>query len=230
MLSARSLRLALVAYIMTLSALSLHALENKTTPKYEATIVVFEKADKKTPPPEGAILFIGASQFTRWKTMQEDLPEFNVINRGFGGSQMSDVLNFIERIVIPYKPKIIVTQEGGNDLHAGKSPEQILADFKTFVDKVRAKLPDVRIVFSGLTPSPARIKEADQQKKTNELLKAFATSGKNLAFIDLYDAYLGIDGKPKDECFVQDKLHHTPAGYKIRIELMKPHLGEPTKK
>ena len=157
--------------------------------------------------------------------MQQDLPEYKVINRGFGGSQMSDLVRYTERIVIPYKPKQIVIQEGGNDLHAGKTPEQVLADFKAFVEKVRAALPEARISFSGLTPSPARWAEAGKQKKLNELLKEYAASEKNLDFIDLFDAYLGPDGKPPEDLFVKDRLHQTPAGYKIRIALTKPHLN-----
>jgi hypothetical protein len=90
--------------------------------RFDKNIAAFEAADAKSPPPKGAILFVGDSTFTRWN-IHKDLPEYTIINRGFGGSQMSDLLHFTDRIVLPYKPRLIVVQEGGNDIHGWKSPE-----------------------------------------------------------------------------------------------------------
>ena len=89
--------------------------------KFEKDIVAFETADRTSPPPKGAILFAGDSQFTRWKSIHEDLKGYTVINRGFGGSQMSDLLHYTDRIVIPYQPRLIIVNEGGNDINAGRT-------------------------------------------------------------------------------------------------------------
>src|SRR5262249_13901049 len=91
----------------------------KPSHRFEKDIAAFEAADRTTPPPKGAILFVGDSTFTRWKTIHEDLPEYTVINRGFGGSTMNDLLYFTDRVVFPYEPRLIIVQEGGNDLHSG---------------------------------------------------------------------------------------------------------------
>src|SRR5262245_36024044 len=110
---------------------SLRAAEANTGPeKFEKDIVAFEAADRQAPPPKGAILFAGDSQFTRWKSIHDDLKGYTVINRGFGGSRMSDLLHYTDRIVIPYQPRLIVVNEGGNDIQAGRTPEELLADFR----------------------------------------------------------------------------------------------------
>ncbi|MCE9526432.1 MAG: hypothetical protein K8R36_10295 [Planctomycetales bacterium] len=192
--------------------------------KFEGEIKAFEELDKKSPPPQNAILFIGASGIKLWKTLEKDFPDHQVINRGFGGSQISDAIHFADRIVIPYKPKTILLQSGGNDINAGKSPEQVAEDYRLFVEKVRTKLPEVRILFLSLQPSPARWAQAEKQKKTNALIRKQIEAGKNMAYIDAYDAFLTADGKPREELFVADKLHHNEAGYKIRKTLVTPFL------
>ena len=192
--------------------------------KWEKSIAAFEESDKKSPPPQGAILFIGASGIARWKTLKEDFPGHTVINRGFGGSQIADSTNYADRIVIPYHPKTIVFQAGGNDINAGKAPEQVAKDFEIFVGKVRSALPDVRILFIGQGPSSARWEQRDKQQKLNELVKEFTGKGENMTFIPMWEPYIGADGKPNDSLFVEDKLHHNAEGYKIRTKIVKAAL------
>jgi lysophospholipase L1-like esterase len=192
--------------------------------RWEKEIRAFEAADKKQPPPEGAVLFTGASGIRMWKTLAEDFPDQKVINRGFGGSEMADSVYFADRIVIPYKPRLIVIQAGGNDINGGKSPEQVLADFKAFVEKVRAKLPEVRIAYLSMNPSPSRWAQRDKQQKGNQLIGEYIAAGKNLDYIDFWDAMLGPDGQPRADLFIQDRLHNNAAGYKIRADIVRPHL------
>jgi enterochelin esterase family protein len=191
---------------------------------FDDEILNFEAQDKAKAPPAGAILFTGASSIRLWKTLAADFPDHTVINRGFGGSMMSDNVFFADRIVIPYKPKLIVVQAGGNDINNGKSPEQVLADFKAYVALARLRLPETRIAYMGINPSPARWKQADKQKEANRLVKEYCSTGQNLDFIDIYDATLGSDGQPNPELFVEDKLHPSEAGYKLRTKLVLPHL------
>ncbi len=205
-----------------------HGLRAQTvTNAFEKDILAFEAADRAHPPEPGAILFAGDSQFTRWKTIHEDMPEFRIINRGFGGSKMSDLLHYTDRVVLPYKPRLIVVNEGGNDLHAGRTPEQVLADLQAFVTKVRAAWPEVPIIINGMTPSTARWSETGARLRYNEMLKAYVAAGKKLTYLDLFDKYLGPDGKPREELFVADKLHHSAAGYVVRMSVLRPALGPP---
>lgn len=192
--------------------------------KFEKEILAYEEADKQNPPPKGAILFTGASSIRLWKTLAQDFSGLQVINRGFGGSQLSDSIHFADRISIHYAPKTIVIQAGGNDINAGKTPEQVLADFKTYVEKVRAALPDVKIIFLNLGPSPKRWEQRDAQQKANQLVRDYAASAKNLAYVDLWPSSIGADGLPKPELYVEDKLHPSAASYAIRTQLLRPLL------
>jgi lysophospholipase L1-like esterase len=120
---------------------------------------------------------------------------------------------------------MIVFQAGGNDLNAGKSPEQVAKDFAAFVAKVRGGLPDVRIVYMGQSPSSKRWDQREQQQQLNRLVKEVIAKGNNMAFIDFWSAFLGPDGKPDDTLFVDDKLHNSAAGYKIRTRMVQPYLN-----
>jgi len=198
--------------------------QSSPSEKWESAIREFEKADLATPPPSSAVLFIGSSTIRFWKTLKQDFPDQPVINRGFGGSQMADSVYYADRIVLPYRPQQIIVYAGSNDLAAGKSPEEVASDFKAFVAHVRAKFPETRISFMSIGPSPARWSQADKQLKTNRLIKEYIATGKQLDYIDVWDQYLGADGKPRDEFFVADRLHNSEAGYKIRTEAVRPFL------
>ena len=188
----------------------------------------FVEADRASPPPPCQVLFVGSSSIAKWRdTLAADMAPMPVINRGFGGSKMTDLLYYMDRIVLPYKPRMIVINEGGNDIHAGRTPEQLLANIKTFVKKVRAVMPGVPIAFSGLTSSPARITETAQRLHFNHLLKTYLAHGKKLIYLDLFNDFVGTDGMPRKELFVQDQLHDSEAGYAIRVRVVRPFLGPP---
>jgi len=214
------------AGIALLFGVTLFAEDKNPSAKWEKDISAFEAQDKTSPPPEGAVLFIGSSTIRLWKTLKEDFPEYKVINRGFGGSQIADSVYYADRIVIPYKPKMIVFYAGGNDINAGKAPEVVAEDFKKFVDKVRGKLPDVRIAFMATAPSPKRWAQVDKQRKVNQLVKEYIAQGSNMDYIDGFDVFLGQDGQPKPELYVADKLHNSAEGYKLRVSLVKPYVDK----
>jgi len=195
--------------------------------RFEKDIAAFEAADAKTPPPPGAILFVGDSTYTKWKTMRDDLPEYTVINRGFGGSQMSDLLYYADRIVLRYNPRMIVVQEGGNDIHGGKSPDRLLADIKAFIEKVRASLPNTPIVIGSITGNSARWSEIETRQRANQIVKDFVATQKNVVWVNFFDPFLGADGKPREELFVEDHMHPNHAGYELRAQILRPILGAP---
>jgi len=192
--------------------------------KWEKEISAFEASDRTNPPPKAAILFIGSSTIRKWTTLSRDFPGNTVINRGFGGSEILDSAHFAERLIFPYEPKMIFLRAGGNDLWAGKSPEQVFADFKAFDEKVHSKLPDSDIVFISLCPSIARWKQADKEKALNEMVEKYVSGKPHLKYIESYDMPLGADGKPRPELYVEDKLHFSPEGYKLLAEKVRPFL------
>jgi len=140
---------------------------------------------------------------------------------------MSDLLYFGDRLVLPYRPRLIVLHVGANDVHNGTPPARVLADFQAFVARVRAALPRVPIVFSSLTPGPGRWSEAGVRRETNRLIEAYVATQPGLRFIDLWDAMLTPGGKPREDLWVEDRVHPNHAGYLLRVQLMRPLLGQP---
>jgi lysophospholipase L1-like esterase len=182
--------------------------------KWEPEIAAFERSDRTTPPPQNALLFIGSSTIRLWTSLQQDFPEQCVINRGFGGSEIADSTHFAERVIFPYHPRMIFLRAGGNDIHAGTSPEQVFSDFKEFVAKIHATLPQTDVVFISLCPSVARWEQAEKEKKLNTMVEEHARNMSRVKYIETYSMSLGPDGKPRPELFREDKLHFNAEGYK----------------
>ncbi|MEO8481217.1 MAG: GDSL-type esterase/lipase family protein [Acidobacteriota bacterium] len=195
--------------------------------QFEPNVRLYEEADRQEPPPKHAILLAGDSQFFRWKTLHADLPDFTVVNRGIDSFQISDLIYFADRLVLPYQPRMIVLHVGGNDVNNGKTPERILADFKTFVAIVRKAMPTVPIAYSSITPGPGRWNQAEQRRRTNQTLKGYIATQEHLLFIDLWDAMLTKDGQPREDLWVEDRIHPNHEGYLIRVKIMRPLLGKP---
>ena len=191
---------------------------------WERSIAAFEASDKTNPPPQGGIEFIGSSTIARWKTLSQDFAGYPVFNRGFGGSELADSTYFADRIVIPYAPKVIFLRAGGNDLWAGKTPEEVFGDFKEFVAKVHAKLPNTEIFFISWSPTPLRWKQHKKELELNRLAKAFAKETPRVKYIETYDLPLGADGLPRKELFGPDMLHFNADGYKLLVERVRPFL------
>jgi len=209
-----------------LLALTVLGALGQTTNRWEKEIAAFEAQDKTNPPPKGAILFIGSSSIRLWKTLAEDFPDLKVINRGFGGSEIADSVHFLDRMVIPYEPKRIVMYAGGNDINANKTPEQVARDFRAFVAKVHAKLPETKIAYISIAGNPARWAQVERVKRANELIREFTTTDKRLQFIDVFPHMLGEDGKPLPDIFVEDRLHMNEKGYAIWKRVVGASLRE----
>lgn len=193
-------------------------------------IEAFEAQDKKNPPPQNAVLFLGSSSIRLWKTLKQDFPELTVLNRGFGGSQISDSIRYFHRIVLPYKPKMIVFYGGTNDIASKESPEQVANDFKQLASLVRIFLPQTRLAFISANPSVARWPLDDKMRELNRLVKQYIeeNDGKNgkLSFLESHSKLLSADGKPRPEILQKDGLHLNEEGYKLWLSILKPQILE----
>ncbi len=192
--------------------------------RWEQEVRGIEKRLAKASPTVGGVLFVGSSSIRLWDTAKAfpDLPTANV---GFGGSEVRDCTHFVPRLVTPHKPKTIVFYAGDNDTANGRTAEQVRDDFAAFVTAVRKPLPDCRVLFVAIKPSPKRWKLFDVQTKANSLVKAWAASQTAVGVIDVVTPALGADGKPKPELFVKDELHLSAAGYEIWKAAVKNALG-----
>lgn len=204
---------------------ALGAEPNLQTNRWEPEIAAFEAADKTNPPPQNAILFIGSSSIRMWPNLQQAFPGHQVFKRGFGGSELSDSVAFADRIVLPYRPKLILMYAGDNDIANGKTPERILADFKAFVGEVRTALPQTRIAYIAVKPCPARKRFLAQVRATNRLIREYTATDGKLQFIDIYAPMLNPDGSLRPELFIQDGLHMNAKGYALWESIIRPVLN-----
>jgi lysophospholipase L1-like esterase len=193
-------------------------------PPFENDVQAFEAADRKSPPPQHALLFVGSSSIRLWKTLPEDFPSIPLINRGFGGSTIPDNIRYARRIITPYNPRQIFFYAGDNDLASGATPQQVLADFQSFVKTVRADLPDVPIEFIAIKPSPSRARLIEKARQANHLIQAYTCQAPNLTYIDIFTPMLFPDGGTKDGLFIADKLHLNRDGYTLWADIIRPHL------
>jgi lysophospholipase L1-like esterase len=192
--------------------------------KWEEAIRKFEEADRQNPPAKGAVLFIGSSSIQMWKNLAEDFPQVKVINRGFGGSEITDSTYYVDRIVAPYQPRIIVFYAGDNDLASGKTPQKVFEDYQEFVKRVKAKLPEARIAFISIKPSLARASLMQKMCTANEMIRRYAANDKHLIYIDVFTPMLGQDGMPRRELFGPDGLHMNKEGYSLWRGVIAPYL------
>jgi lysophospholipase L1-like esterase len=184
-----------------------------TASAFEPEIAAFEARDRVAPPPRGGIVFVGSSSIRFWPNLASDFPDAPVVNRGFGGSTLADVIYFAPRIVLPYAPRMIVLYAGDNDLAAGRTPEQVLGDYTSFVRLVRRALPATRLVYMSIKPSPSRWALAEPMRAANALIAQAIARDTLATFVDVFTPMLDASGRPRPALFQADSLHMTPAGY-----------------
>ncbi len=220
------LRRALAGLVLVVGILVLGQAAPPARP-WDADIQAFEKSDRENPPVPGAVLFVGSSSIRMWETLAADFPTASIIHRGFGGSTMADVVAYADRIVIPYKPRLIVVYAGDNDINDGKTPEQVLADYRSLVGRVREKLPATRMAFISIKPSLARWKLVEPMRKANALVREYSAGDSLLAYIDVFTPMLGADGTPRKDLFMEDGLHLNAEGYALWKSVVAPFIVEP---
>ena len=196
-----------------------------TPPQWDAAFAAFAADDVAHPHPAGGVLFVGSSSIRLWSNLEyqfKDLPV--VIKRGFGGSQLSDCVKNLSRLVLRYRPHTVLVYAGDNDLAAGTAPGEVLRRFTAFVDGVHRDLPDTRIVYISIKPSPARIRLLSQIRETNALIRDYADAKDEVDYIDVFTPMLDAAGKPRAELFRDDALHLNAQGYALWKQIIAPHV------
>ena len=199
------------------------AAEDPDPHRFDKQIEAFVQWDAKNSYPEQALLFVGSSSIRLWKT-RESFPEYKVINRGFGGAEISDVLFYIEETTLKYKPKVIVFYCGDNDIADKKTPQRVLDDFKSFTKKVHDKLPATRIVFLPIKPSLARWSLWPAMQQANRLIEDFCKRQPYLFYCDTAAPMLNKNGSLRKDIFIEDGLHMNEKGYALWNKTLRPLL------
>ena len=211
--------------ITLLIAITLFAVSAQAQP-FADEIANFKKKDAVSFPPDNAILFVGSSSFRKWQDVATYFPNYTIINRGFGGSALPDVIRYEQDIIFPYHPKQIVIYCGENDVASSDTiSAQIVFDrFKKLYLDIRAVMPNVPVLFVSLKPSPSRWQMRDRMMGTNKLIKKYLTKKSNAAFVSVWNDMLGADGKSMPNIFEADNLHMNEKGYAIWQKLIQPYL------
>lgn len=192
--------------------------------RFASEIARFDSLDRAAPPAPGGIVFVGSSTFRLWTSLTDDFAGLPVVNRGFGGSTLPEALHYLQRTVIRYRPHTVVLYEGDNDIAAGRTPQQVADDYRTFVRAVHDSLPDAHIVFVAIKPSPSRWSLQPKMAEANRLVRAIVAADPRQAFVDVVTPMLGDDGRPRAVLYRSDSLHMTPAGYAIWRTVLAPYL------
>jgi len=200
--------------ICSLSAAVL-CLQAQDPERFRETIQEFIELDEMNPSPENSLLFVGSSSIRMWDSMDAAFPEYNVINRGFGGSHFSDAIHWFDALFRPHRPEVILVYEGDNDVASGKRTDTILSDARTLYQKIREVFPTVPIVLISPKPSPARWHLRSEYEAANAALKAFADMEPRLYFADVWKHSLNFEGHPIPESFLEDGIHMNAIGYVI---------------
>jgi len=186
----------------------------------------FKRLDKKNFPEKGKILFTGSSSIRFWDSLEEDMKPLEVLNRGFGGAQISHVIYHFEEIIKPYDPKAIVFFCGTNDLTALKTPKETLNDFKKFLSLVRNEFGNIKVYVIGIKPSVDRLYLDKEERIFNSSIKLLASQDAYLEYIDVWDSMLGEDGSRMPELFIEDGLHMNKKGYEVWTKQVRKSLSK----
>ena len=187
-------------------------------------MAAFKKLDEENPPQPGLTLFVGSSTFTIWKSMQEDMPDIALINRGFGGSQVTDLIEHFDTVIAPYDPKHIVIDEGDNDLASGKAPELVLSNYKKLLETIRERYAQVPVTVVSVKPSEARRDKIESMNELNQKLNVWASLTDNLYYLNTFDITVNGEGRPIPEYYQKDNLHLNQNGYKAWARKIAEHI------
>lgn len=197
--------------------------------RFEKEIASFEEQDARQMPAPGGIVLTGSSSFRLWETAEEDLAPLPIINRGFGGSTLPEVIHYADRTVTKYRPDVVVVYcENDQFGSKAKTPEQTRDAYVEFTKQVRADLPDVQMYFVSLKPSPSRWARRAEVQKTNELIRDFVKSDRHHEYIDVWPVMLK-NGRPDGSIYRNDSLHMNAEGYRRWTQVIKPVLQKGAK-
>lgn len=196
--------------------------------RWQSSMDAFAAADQQHLPQSGGVLFVGSSTIRMWTDLREDFRQVPVvINRGFGGSTMADCNYFVKSLVVQYRPRHVMVYAGDNDLAEGRTPAQVLESFQSFVAAVRTALPQTRISYISIKPSPLRAGLVPQAREANALLADYVRTLPHSDYIDVFTPMMQADGTPRTDLFGPDRLHMNDAGYDLWRSVISAYVDAP---
>jgi lysophospholipase L1-like esterase len=170
------------------------------------------------------IIFTGSSSIRLWKDLQSTFPEKNIINTGFGGSRMTDLLFYLEDVVLKYRPVEVFVYEGDNDLAFGEKPATIKIETDSLIIRIHRVLPQTEIILLSVKPSPMRWALRDEYVELNRMYSSLPMTYGYVTFLDLWSPLIGPSGRPRKDLYMPDSLHLNHSGYLIWAEKVRKVL------
>lgn len=203
------------------------AAEGPPPTRWEEELAVFADRDRESPPETGGVVLLGSSNIRMWNTLADDFPGMNVLNRGVGGCRLEELAEFAPRLLAAAKPRVIVVSAGTNDIAAGATAASMRESFERLVAAVRREHPDATLVYLAISPTVKRWEQYARQREANAAIKAAIDEQSrdgDLVYLDANAAFLGPDGLPAAECFLDDMQHPSTIGNARRADLIRPVL------
>jgi len=216
------------AFILQLIVWSPQAMAQPAVPQqkiwFQKEVKELLKQDRSTPPPRQAIVFTGSSIFRFWVTLERDMSPLPVVNRAFGGARTWEVLHYMDSLILPLAPSIIVYYCGGNDIESGAAADDIARRFAEFCTRVHASLPKTKIFFVSINKAPQKFEKWSVIDEVNRQAAAYCAQDVRLGFIDSNPAFFNENGQPRRELYIGDGLHFMPDAYRELTKAIKPVL------
>ena len=219
-----ALMLALVISCKPIEKL-IHAEENL---RWEADIREIDSLNAVEYSDDNTLLVTGSSSVRLWDSIQTDLAPYQVMQRGYGGSKLSDYKLYAERIIKPHPFKAIVVFVA-NDIRGGeddRSPREMFQLYQTLVENIRNRNPDTPVFWIETTPTPSRWNVNPKARKANKLIRDWSGESEDLHFISTFDAYMTPGLLPDSTYFREDMLHLNRKGYTQWAEIILSSLEE----
>jgi lysophospholipase L1-like esterase len=192
---------------------------------WQTEIDAFDKLNG-TNPLQNGILFTGSSSIRMWKNPAMDFNNPKILNRGFGGSQIIDLIENFDQVILKYHPQKIVIYSGDNDIQEGKTAEIVFGDFCVLYGMIKAKLPNAQVYYIAIKPSLNRWNKVIEMQKANTMIHEYLNTKSNAAFVDIFSPMIDITGKPSEKWFLEDGLHMTDEGYLLWTKILAPYIKE----
>ena len=173
---------------------------------------------------DSVILFIGSSSIRLWE-LDQYFPDYNGLNRGFGGAHISDMLYFLDIIINPYSIKAIVFYCGDNDIASGKTPERVFNDFIRIYDKIVRLFPRVKFYYIPIKPSISRWDKWDKMNQINHKILTWSKWNSALYYVNTATPMLEIEGIPNPKLFIEDGLHLNVTGYDLWTKIVRDRIA-----
>ena len=208
---------AAILIAITCLLVGLNTVYSQDPTRFEKQVEELVNAEYIFPDTAEIVLFTGSSSIRMWKDVQSYFPDHNVINNGFGGSQMSDLLYYYEELILKISPHVIFIYEGDNDIADKKRPSGIIKTTKELVGKIKTDLPETEIILISPKPSIRRWDLTPKYERLNRKLSKYCEKTQSLEFADVWSAMLDEEGMVYQDIFLGDGLHMNEKGYDVKV-------------